>query len=207
MCLAIVTSQQYALFMTPSWSSENCFSRFLEEIKALFFFRISEMPRVTYEQREEKPQVAGSEGFSPANTSSRLASPLRAGGKPFSFIESHCSSPLEGILRKEGTSPSLKEREKKERSFARNFPMVRTVFYWQLYPINPIVFLAGYFSVLNKFPFFLSENWDNCEIIISMDEGLCLGADYLTFEGGYGQFQKKYPAESLRRKKFLQGNI
>ena len=57
-------------------------------MKALFFFRISEMPRVTDEQREEKPQVGGSEGFSPANTSSRLASPLRAGGKPFSFIES-----------------------------------------------------------------------------------------------------------------------
>lgn len=73
------------------------FQGFLEEIKALFFFRISEMPRVTYEQREEKPQVVESEGFSPANTSSRLASPLRAGGKPgahgllgkpFSFIES-----------------------------------------------------------------------------------------------------------------------
>ena len=52
-------------------------------MKALFFFRISEMARVTDEQREEKPQVGGSEGFSPANTSSRLA-----GGKPFSFIES-----------------------------------------------------------------------------------------------------------------------
>ena len=39
-----------------------------------------------------------------------------------------------------------------------------------------------------------------------MDEGLCLGADYLTFEEGYGQFQKKYPAERFRRKKFLQGN-
>ena len=164
-------------------------------MKALFFFRISEMPRVTDEQREEKPQVGGSEGFSPANTSSRLASPLRAGGKPFSFIESQFAAWRNTVLRKERTSPSLKEREKKGRSFARNLPMVRTVFYWQLYPITPIVFLAGYFSVLNKFPFFLSENWDNCEIIISMDEGLCLGAEYLTFEGGYGQFQKKYPAD------------
>ena len=163
------------------------------------------MPRVTYEQREEKPQVGGGARASARRTPLQ-GSHLHWGPGVSPFRSSRASSPLEGILRKERTSPSLKEREKKGRSFARNFPMVRTVFYWQLYPITPIVFLAGYFSVLNKFPFFLSENWDNCEIIISMDEGLCLGADYLTFEGGYGQFQKKYPAESLRRNKFLQGN-
>lgn len=84
----ISSLSRYIIQRPPVSSSENCFSRFLEETKALFFFRISEMPCVTYEQREEKPQVGGSEGFSPANTSSRLASPLRAGGKPFSFIES-----------------------------------------------------------------------------------------------------------------------
>lgn len=52
------------------------------------------MAHVTYKQRAEKPQAAGSEGFSPANASPRLALPVIDGYVALSgaHIESHFSA-------------------------------------------------------------------------------------------------------------------
>lgn len=77
------------------------------------------MAYVTHEQRAEKPQAAGSEGFSPANASPRPAPPVIDGYVALSGA--HIESQFAAWRNIKKTNLNFKREEKKERSFAGIF--------------------------------------------------------------------------------------